>query len=39
VAGGWGLVAALLLVAAYFVDEMVHYDILNFRRLPHDVRE
>ncbi|MBI4463786.1 MAG: hypothetical protein HY647_03680 [Acidobacteria bacterium] len=34
-----GLVAALVFVAAYFLDELVHYKILSCRRLGKDVAD
>jgi hypothetical protein len=34
-----GLVAALILVATYFIDEMIHYGILRRGRLLRDVSE
>jgi hypothetical protein len=34
-----GLAAALVLIAAYFIDELVHYRILRMGRLVDDARE
>jgi hypothetical protein len=34
-----GLVASLILIIAYFLDELIHYRILRFNRLANDTRE
>ena len=34
-----GLVAAVVLLMGYFLDELVHYKILRFDRLIHDAKE
>ena len=34
-----GIIAGLLLIAAYFVDELVHYQILSWSRLVVDLRD
>lgn len=34
-----GIIAGLLLIAAYFLDELVHYEILKWSRLADDIRD